>query len=38
MLQQSTEKIGNGMKSLSGEVAKNLEFDKGVYKDEKAKK
>lgn len=38
MLQQSTEKIGNGMKSLSGGIAENLEFDKGVYKDEKAKK
>ena len=38
MLQQSTEKIGAGMKNISGGIAENLEFDKGVYKDEKAKK
>ena len=35
MLQQSTEKIGAGMKNISGGIAENLEFDKGVYKDEK---
>ena len=38
MLQQYTEKIGAGMKNISGGIAENLEFDKGVYKDEKAKK
>ena len=30
MLQQSTEKIGAGMKNISGGIAENLEFDKGV--------
>ena len=38
MLQQSTEKIGAGMKNISGGIAENLEVDRGVYKDEKAKK
>ncbi|CDA28865.1 hypothetical protein [Eubacterium sp. CAG:156] len=38
MLQQSTEKIGAGMKNISGGIAENLEFDKGVYNDEKTKK